>query len=68
MRTFPTEEVLVAAYWRQLASSIGATHKSRGGAFARRAARGLETRRRRSRGYGALAREAATETLRRRVR
>lgn len=45
MRTFPTEEALVAAYWRKLASSIKAAYKGRGRAFARRAARALQTHR-----------------------
>ena len=30
MRTFPAEEALVVAYWRKLASSVRAAHKSRG--------------------------------------
>jgi hypothetical protein len=53
MRTFPTREVLVAAYWRKLASSIETAYNGRGRMFARRAARALQTRRRRSRGNGA---------------
>lgn len=28
MRTFPTREALVTAYWRKLASRIGAAYKS----------------------------------------
>jgi hypothetical protein len=53
MRTLPTREALVAAYWRKLASSIGAAYKSRGRVLARRAAGALQTRRRRFRGNGA---------------
>jgi len=30
MRNFPSEEALVAAYWRKLARSIEKTYKSRG--------------------------------------
>jgi hypothetical protein len=52
MRSFPSREALVAAYWRKLASSIGTTYKSRGRAFARHAARALRTRQGRSRGNG----------------
>jgi hypothetical protein len=53
MRTFPTREALVEAYWRKLASSVEAAYKGRGRVFARNAARALQTRRRRSRGNGA---------------
>ena len=52
MRRFPTEEELVAAYWRKLARSIGAAYKRRGRALARHAARALQKHRVRSRGYG----------------
>lgn len=37
MRTFPTREALVAAYWLKLASSDGVPHKSRRRVFARHA-------------------------------
>jgi hypothetical protein len=67
MRNFPSEKALVAAYWRKLTNRIGAAYKISGRAFVRHAARALETHRRRPRGYGAPEREAATETLRRRV-
>jgi hypothetical protein len=53
MRTLPTREALVAAYWRKLASSIEAAYKGRGRVFARRAPGALQTRRRRFRGNGA---------------
>jgi hypothetical protein len=53
MRTLPTREALVAAYWRKLASSIEAAYKGRTRVVARRAAGALQTRRRRSRGNGA---------------
>jgi hypothetical protein len=43
MRNFPTREALVAAYWRKLTGSNGATHKSRGRVFARHTARRLQT-------------------------
>jgi hypothetical protein len=63
MRTLPTREALIAAYWRKLARSIEAAYKGRGRAFARRAAGSLQTRRRRARGNGAAkgipARQAA---------
>jgi hypothetical protein len=59
MKAFPTEEALVAAYWRQLAISIEAAPKSRGRSFAKYAARALQTHRR--------SRKAGTETLRRRA-
>lgn len=63
MRTVPTREALVAAYWRKLASSIEAAYRGRSRVFARRAAGGLQTRRRRARGNGAAkgipARQAA---------
>jgi len=49
MRTLPTREALVAAYWRKLASSIEAAYKGRARVVARRAAGALKTRRRRSR-------------------
>ena len=45
MRTFPTREALVAAYWRKLASAIGAPYKSRR-VSARRAAHVLRKHRR----------------------
>jgi hypothetical protein len=55
MRNLPTQEALVAAYWRKLTSSIGA-YSSRRHLSVRRAARTLRTRQRRasrrsSRGY-----------------
>jgi hypothetical protein len=53
MRTLPTREVLVAVYWRKLATAIEAANNGRGRVFARRAAGALQTRRRRSRGNGA---------------
>jgi hypothetical protein len=53
MRTLPTREALVAAYWRKLASSVEAAYRGRGRVLARRAARALRTPRRRSRGNGA---------------
>jgi hypothetical protein len=60
IKTFPSREALVAAYWRKLASSIEAAH---GRVFARRASRALRIRRGRSRGNGAAkgipARQAA---------
>jgi len=63
MRTVPTQEALVAAYWRKLARSIEAAYKGHGRVFTRRAARALQTRRRRSRGNsaakGIAARQAA---------
>jgi hypothetical protein len=63
MRTLPTREALIAAYWRKLASSIEAAYKGRGRLVARRAAGSLQTRRRRARGNGAAkgipARQAA---------
>ncbi|HSS18018.1 MAG TPA: hypothetical protein VLQ29_13750 [Candidatus Dormibacteraeota bacterium] len=63
MRTLPTREALIAAYWRKLASSIEAAYKGRGRVFARRTAGSLQTRRRRARGNGAAkgipARQAA---------
>jgi hypothetical protein len=63
MRTLPSREALVAAYWRKLASSIEAAYKGRARVVARRAAGALQTRRRRARGNGGAkgipAREAA---------
>jgi hypothetical protein len=63
MRTLPTREALVAAYWRKLTSSIEAAYKDRSRLVARRAAGALQTRRRRARGNGAVkgipARQAA---------
>jgi hypothetical protein len=53
MRTLPTREALVAAYWRRLASSIDAAYGGRGRVFTRHAAGALRTRRCRSRGNGA---------------
>jgi hypothetical protein len=45
MRSFPTQKILVRAYWRKLTSSIGAAYKSGGGRVsARRATHGLQTR------------------------
>jgi hypothetical protein len=44
MKTFPSEEVLVAAYWRKLACTVEAAYKSRGRAFTRHAVRALQTR------------------------
>jgi hypothetical protein len=52
MRTLPSREALVAAYWRKLASSIEAAYKGRARVVARRAARALQTHRRSSRGNG----------------
>jgi len=45
MRSFPTQKVLVRAYWRKLTSSIGAAYKSDGRVSAGRATRVLQTRR-----------------------
>jgi hypothetical protein len=63
MRTLPTREALIAAYWRKLATSIEGAYKGRGHVFARRAAGALQTGRRRARGNGAAkgipARQAA---------
>ncbi len=42
MTGFPSEKALVAAYWRKLASSRAAPHKSRGRAFGKRAAPGFQ--------------------------
>jgi len=53
MRTLPTREALVAAYWRKLASSIEAAYKGRARVVARGAAGALQIRRLRSRGNGA---------------
>jgi hypothetical protein len=53
MRTSPTREALVAAYWRKLTSSIEVAYKGRVRVVARRAAGALQARRRRSRGNGA---------------
>jgi hypothetical protein len=47
MRTLPTREALVAAYWRKLASSIEAAYTGRGRVFATGAAGALQARRRR---------------------
>jgi hypothetical protein len=44
MRSFPTQKVLVRAYWRKLTSSIGAAYKSDGRISAKRAAHVLQTR------------------------
>src|SRR4030095_13595550 len=49
MRTLPTREALVAAYWRKLASSVEAAYRGRDRVLARRAARALRTARRPSR-------------------
>jgi hypothetical protein len=63
MRTLPTREALVAAYWRKLTSSIEAAYKGRARVVARRAAGALQTRRRRSsRGNGAAKGIPATQT------
>ena len=51
MRRFPTQEELVAAYWRKLARSIGAAYKKHGRTLARQAARALQKHGGRSRGY-----------------
>ncbi len=64
MRNFPTEKALVAAYWRKLASSVGAAYKSRGRASVRPAAHALRGHQRRtsrpaSRVYGAAKSRAA---------
>jgi hypothetical protein len=48
MRNLPTQEALVAAYWRKLANSIGAVYSGRGRLSVRRAARTLRIRRRRA--------------------
>jgi hypothetical protein len=50
MKTLPSREALVAAYWRKLASSVEAAYKGRARVVARRAAGALQTGRRRSRG------------------
>ena len=45
MRNFPSSDnALVAAYWRKLASRVGAAYKKRGHVSARRAAHVLQTR------------------------
>jgi len=62
MRTLPTREALIAAYWRKLASSIEAAYKGRARVVARRAAGALQTRRRRSRSNGAAKGIPATQT------
>jgi hypothetical protein len=62
MRNFPSQEALVAAYWRKLARSNGATHKSRSRVFARHTARKLQTHQ-----HHASHNEAITELLRSRV-
>jgi hypothetical protein len=49
MRTLPTREALVQAYWRKLASSIEAAYKGHARVIARRARGALQTHRRRSR-------------------
>jgi hypothetical protein len=49
MRTLPTREALVAAYWRKLTRFNGAAYSGHGGASMRSAARTLETRQRASR-------------------
>jgi hypothetical protein len=55
MRNFPTQEALVAAYWRKLTRFDGAAYSGRGRVSMRRAARTLGTHprasRRSSRGY-----------------
>jgi hypothetical protein len=43
-RSFPTQKVLVRAYWRKLTSSIGAAYKSDGRVSERRAKHVLQTR------------------------
>jgi hypothetical protein len=45
MRSFPTREALVRAYWQKLTSSIGVVYKSRGRVSAGRATLVLQTRR-----------------------
>jgi hypothetical protein len=62
MRTLPTREAMVAAYWRKLASSIEAAYKGRARVVVRRAAGTLQTRRRRSHGNGAAKGTPATQT------
>ena len=62
MRTLPTREALVAAYWRKLASCIEAAYKGRARVVSRRAAGVLQTRRRRPRGNGAAKGIPATQT------
>jgi hypothetical protein len=44
MRSFPTVETLVATYWRKLARSNGAIHRSRSHVNAKRIARALRSR------------------------
>ena len=44
MESFPSQKVLVRAYWRKLTSSIGAAYKSDGRVSAGRATRVLQTR------------------------
>ena len=44
MESFPTQIVLVRAYWRKPTSSIGAAYKSDGRVSAGRATRVLQTR------------------------
>ena len=62
MRTLPTREALVAAYWRKMTSSIEVAYKDRARVVARRAAGALQTRRRRSRGNGAAKGIPGTQT------
>ncbi len=44
MRTFPTREALVAAYWRKLVTANRTAFKGRSRVSARRAPRVLQTR------------------------
>jgi hypothetical protein len=44
MRSFPTQKVLVRAYWRKLTSSIGAAYRSDSRVSARRATHASQTR------------------------
>jgi hypothetical protein len=62
MKTLPTREALVAAYWRKLASSIEAAYKGRARVVARRAAGALQTHRRSSRRNGAAKAIPARQT------
>jgi hypothetical protein len=60
MRSFPSDEALVRAYWRKLTRSIAAAYKSRGRVSAERVTHVLQTRQRRasrppSRRYGVAA-------------
>jgi hypothetical protein len=67
MRNFPSEKALVTAYWRKLARSNGAAHKTHSSRiFAGHTRRRLQMRQRHaspspSRRYGVGSSEAATE-------